>query len=138
MLAWKRVDREVADGTLGGDFDRTDRTEIQSKVTDAETAVKDEIWGSYRFVVIADGLPAQAGNESNGLKVIDLGAGHSSGGETLCARVLTALKSQAILNDSVGDRVHRTKLATGFDGMRRMADGESSPEFSERIAHAAT
>ncbi len=102
MLAWKRVAREVADGTLGGDFDRTDRTEIQSKVTDAETAVKDEIWGSYRFVVIADGLPAQAGNESNGLKVIDLGAGHSSGGETLCARVLTALKSQAILNDSVG------------------------------------
>ena len=64
--------------------------------------MKDEIWGSYRFVVIADGLPAQAGNESNGLKVIDLGAGHSSGGETLCARVLTALKSQAILNDSVG------------------------------------
>ena len=102
MLAWKRVDREITAGTLGGDFNRTDRTEIHSKVTDAETVVKDEIWGSYRFVVIADGLPAQAGNESDGLKVIDLGAGHSSAGETLCARVLTALKSHAILNDSVG------------------------------------
>ena len=102
MLAWKRVDREITTGTLGGDFNRTDRTEIHSKVTDAETVVKDEIWGSYRFVVLADGLPAQAGNESDGLKVIDLGAGHSSAGETLCARVLTALKSHAILNDSVG------------------------------------
>ena len=102
MLAWKRVDREITAGTLGGDFNRTDRAEIHSKVTDAETAVKDEIWGSYRFVVITDGLPAQAGNESDGLKVIDLGAGHSSAGETLCARVLTALKSHAILNDSVG------------------------------------
>ena len=102
MLAWKRVDREITAGTLGGDFNRTDLAEIHSKVTNAETAVKDEIWGSYRFVVIADGLPAQAGNESDGLKVIDLGAGHSSAGETLCARVLTALKSHAILNDSVG------------------------------------
>ena len=102
MLAWKRVDKEITAGTLGGDFNRTDRTDIHSKVTDAETVVKDEIWGSYRFVVIADGLPAQAGNESDGLKVIDLGAGHSSAGETLCARVLTALKSHAILNDSVG------------------------------------
>ena len=102
MLAWKRVDREITAGTLGGDFTRTDRTDIHSKVTDAETVVKDEIWGSYRFVVLADGLPAQAGNESDGLKVIDLGAGHSSAGETLCARVLTALKSHAILNDSVG------------------------------------
>ena len=102
MLAWKRVDSEITAGTLGGDFTRTDQTEIHSKVTDAETVVKDEIWGSYRFVVLADGLPAQAGNESDGLKVIDLGAGHSSAGETLCARVLTALKSHAILNDSVG------------------------------------
>ncbi len=102
MLAWKRVAKEIADGTLGGDFDRTDRTEVQSKVADAEMAVKDAIWGSYRFVVMAEGLPAQAGNESDGLKSIDLGAGHSSGVDTLCARVVTALKSQAILNDSIG------------------------------------
>src|SRR6266571_4585726 len=44
-LAWKRVAREVAEGTLGGDFDRADRAEIQSKVTAAEEVGKDEVWG---------------------------------------------------------------------------------------------
>ena len=95
-LAWKRVAREIAEGTLGGDFDRTDRAEIESKVADAEEAAKDEVWGGYRFVVIADS------QEPDGLKTIDLGAGHSSSGETLCGRVITALKSQALLNESVG------------------------------------
>lgn len=95
-LAWKRVAREVADGTLGGDFDRGDRAELQTKVKDADEAAKDEVWGDYRFAVVADG------QEQDGLKVIDLGAGHSSSGETLCGRVLAALKSEALLNESVG------------------------------------
>jgi len=95
-LAWKRVAKEIAEGTLGGDFDRTDRAELQSKVSDAEEAAKDEVWGGYRFVVIADN------READGLKPIDLGAGHSSGSETLCGRVITTLKSQALLNESVG------------------------------------
>jgi len=108
-LAWKRVAKEIAEGTLGGDFDRADRADIQSKVSDAEEAAKDEVWGGYRFVVIADShepdLPApqsEATRQAGGLKTIDLGAGHSSGGETLCGRVITALKSQALLNESVG------------------------------------
>lgn len=54
-LAWKRVSREIAEGTLGGDFDRTDRAEIQS-----------------------------------------------SSSETLCGRVISALKSGALLNESIG------------------------------------
>jgi hypothetical protein len=95
-LAWRRVAREVADGTLGGEFDRDDRAELHSKVKDAEEAAKDEVWGDYRFAVLADA------QEADGLKVIDLGAGHSSGGETLCGRVIAALKSQALLNESVG------------------------------------
>lgn len=95
-LAWKRVAKEINEGTLGGDFDRADRAELQSKVTDVEEAAKDEVWGGYRFVVIADK------QEPDGLKAIDLGAGHSSGSETLCGRVITALKSQALLNESVG------------------------------------
>jgi hypothetical protein len=95
-LAWKRVAREVAEGTLGGEFDRNDRAELQTKVKDAEEAAKDEVWGDYRFAVVADG------QETDGLKVIDLGAGHSSSGETLCGRVLAALKSEALLNESVG------------------------------------
>jgi len=95
-LAWKRVAKEVDEGTLGGDFDRADRAELQSKVADAEEAAKDEVWGGYRFVVIADS------QEPDGLKIIDLGAGHSSAGETLCGRVISALKSHALLNESVG------------------------------------
>jgi hypothetical protein len=95
-LAWKRVAREVADGTLGGEFDRNDRADLQSKVKDAEEAAKDEVWGDYRFAVLADG------QEVDGLKVIDLGAGHSSSGGTLCGRVIAALKSEALLNESVG------------------------------------
>jgi hypothetical protein len=95
-LAWKRVAREVADGTLGGEFDKSDRAELQSKVKDSEEAAKDGVWGDYRFAVVADG------QEPDGLKVIDLGAGHSSSGETLCGRVVAALKSEALLNESVG------------------------------------
>ncbi len=95
-LAWKRVAREVADGTLGGDFDRSDRADLQSKVAGAEDAAKDEVWGGYRFAVIADQ------QEPDGIKTIDLGAGHSSSGETLCGRVIAALKSAALLNESVG------------------------------------
>jgi len=95
-LAWKRVSREIAEGTLGGDFDRTDRAELQTKVRDAEEAGKDEVWAAYRFAVISDN------RETDGLKIIDLGAGHSSSGETLCGRVIGALKSEALLNESVG------------------------------------
>ena len=105
-LAWKRVAREVADGTLGGDFDRTDRADLQSKVAAAEDAAKDEVWGGYRFAVIYEPSPHPSpsgrGSEGEGLKTIDLGAGHSSSGETLCGRVIAALKSAALLNESVG------------------------------------
>src|SRR4030066_2465497 len=95
-LAWRRVFSEVTEGTLGADFDRADRADIQSKVKDAEDDAKDEVWGAYRFAVILDSQAA------DGLKPIDLGAGHASSGETLWGRVTTALKSQALLNESVG------------------------------------
>ncbi|HEV8715843.1 MAG TPA: hypothetical protein VGX03_23825, partial [Candidatus Binatia bacterium] len=95
-LAWRRVEKEINDGTLGGDFDRADRSEITTKVRDAEEAAKDEVWASYRFVLLADS------QEGDGLKIIDLGAGHASASETLCGRVVTALKSQALLNESPG------------------------------------
>jgi hypothetical protein len=95
-LAWKRVAKEIAEGTLGGDFDKTDRADLQAKVTDAEEAVRDEVWGGYRYVVISDN------KEPDGLKTIDLGAGHAGGSETLCGRVIAAMKSQALLNESVG------------------------------------
>jgi hypothetical protein len=95
-LAWKRVARELAEGTLPGEFDKADRADLQSKVKDAEDAAKDEVWAGYRFAVVADG------QEPDGVKVIDLGAGHSSSGETLCGRVILALNSGALLNETVG------------------------------------
>jgi len=162
-LAWKRVAKDVVDGRVGGDIDRSDRAEIQSKVTSAEEAAKDEVWGGYRFAVlyaeasqplpgfdparlvghselsgifkydadrqvivlvksVTDGekktarqalpdiaetldrlfLIAEQGALEDGLRAIDLGAGHSSSGETLCGRVIAALKSEALLNESVG------------------------------------
>jgi hypothetical protein len=96
MLAWKKVAKDVADGVLGTDYDRPERAEIQGKVTGAEEDAKDEVWASYRFVVLTDG------KEADGLKVVDLGAGHSSAQESLCGRVIQALKSSALLNESVG------------------------------------
>jgi len=96
-LAWKRVAREMIDGTLGADYDRTDRADADAKVHDAEDQAKEEVWAGYRFVVLADA------KEADGLKIIDLGAGHAgSNTETLCGRVIAALKSQALLNESVG------------------------------------
>lgn len=82
-------------GTLGGDFDHSDRAEAQSKIAEAEEAAKDEVWGDYRFVVIKDS------QEPDG-RTIDLGAGHSSGGETLCGRVITPISHRALLSESVG------------------------------------
>ncbi len=95
-LAWRRVKKDIDDGVLGGDFEKGDLSDIRTHVTDAEVETKDEVWASYRFIVLADA------KELDGLKVIDLGAGHSSANETLCGRVISALKSQALLNESVG------------------------------------
>ena len=95
-LAWKRVEREVREGVLGAQFERADRAAVQSSVRDAEEAARDEVWSGYRFVALAD---PEAGD---GLRIIDLGAGHSSANGTLCGRIVAALKSEALLNESVG------------------------------------
>ena len=107
-LAWQRVSQEVANGTLGTEFDRGERAEVQTRVREAEAEAKEEVWASYRFVALRD---AQAADE---LKVIDLGAGHSSASGTLCDRIVTALKSEALLNESVGAGLYRAALAAGL------------------------
>ncbi|MDE2237770.1 MAG: AAA family ATPase, partial [Elusimicrobia bacterium] len=94
-LAWKRVAKEVAEGTLGSDFDRVDRAEVEARAREAESAAKDEVWATYRFVALAES------GEPDGLKVLDLGAGHSSGRESLSARVISALKNEGLLNETV-------------------------------------
>ena len=96
VLAWRRVQREVTAGTLGSEFDSADLADIRTKTTDAEDAAKEEVWAEYRYVILTDSA------EANGLKVIDLGAGHSSSNETLCGRVVQALRQESLLSESVG------------------------------------
>jgi hypothetical protein len=96
LLAWRRVQKDVREGVLGTDFEKADLREIEVKVQEAEGDAKDEVWGGYRFVVLADS------SDPGGLKVIDLGAGHSSAAETLCGRIIAALKAEALLNETVG------------------------------------
>lgn len=96
MLAWKKVQKDVTEGVLGQDYEKADLQEIQVQVKEAEDDARDEIWAVYRFVVLADQ------QQPDGLKVIDLGAGHSSTKETLCGRIIGALKADALLNESVG------------------------------------
>ena len=95
-LAWRRVEQEVAQGILGAEFEQADLAEVRASVRDAESVARDEVWAGYRFVTLWD---IQA---SGGLKIIDLGAGHSSGSGSLSERVIAALRSEALLNESVG------------------------------------
>ena len=95
-LAWRRVQREVEEGILGAEFDRAERTGVLTEVKTAEATAKDEVWSGYRFVILSDAKSA------TGLKVIDLGAGHASANETLSGHVLAALKTEALLNESIG------------------------------------
>ncbi len=96
QLAWRHVKREIDDGTLGSEFDKADRAELATKVKLAEEGVVDEVWASYRFIAIADAA------EPDNIRVIDLGAGHSSQGTTMTGRVIEALKAESLLNESVG------------------------------------
>src|SRR5205814_1447050 len=90
--------KDVRDGLLGADFERADHQEIQVKVAEAEDDAKDEVWAGYRFVVLADST------DPSGLKVIDLGAGHSSASETLCGRIIAALKAEALLKTAKAEQ----------------------------------
>jgi hypothetical protein len=96
LLAWRKLEKDVTSGLLGSDFEKAELSGVSKNAKDAEGDAKDEVWGDYRYVVIADN------KEPDGVKVIDLGAGHSSSGESLCGRVIAALKSEALLNESVG------------------------------------
>lgn len=96
LLAWRRVQKDVRDGILGSDFEKADLQDIEVQIKEAQGEAVDEVWGGYRYVVLADS------SDPSGLKVIDLGAGHASAGETLCGRVIAAMKAEALLNETVG------------------------------------
>lgn len=95
-LAWQRVARELRDGILGTEYDATSHSEVMDNLREAEAEAKEEVWAAYRYVALSD---KQA---QNGLKVIDLGIGQAANGDSLCGRIIASLKSEALLNDSVG------------------------------------
>jgi len=95
-LAWQRVQKEISEGALGSEFETAELKEVTQKVRGADEEARDEVWASYRFIAFADPKCP------DGLRVVDLGAGHSSGAKSLCDRVLGALKSNALLNESPG------------------------------------
>jgi Protein of unknown function (DUF499) len=95
-LAWQRVQKEISEGALGSEFETAELREVTQKVRGADEEARDEVWASYRFIAFADPKCA------DGLKIVDLGAGHSSGAKSLCDRILGALKSNALLNESPG------------------------------------
>lgn len=94
-LAWKRVADEVGKGQLAGEFDAGDKADLKARVNDAQDVAQEEVWASYSIIVFHDS------SEADHLKVINLGAGHSSSGESLAGRVLTALRSGGHLNEGV-------------------------------------
>jgi hypothetical protein len=63
---------------------------------DAEETARDEVWAAYRYVALADN------SESDGLKIIDLGAGHATDDDSLCARVVGAMRSGGLFNEEIG------------------------------------
>jgi len=95
-LAWGKVVRDLRDGVLGSDYDSRDRREVREHAREAKEAADEEVWASYRFLVLSDAT------RPNGLAEIDLGAGHSSASSSLCGRVISALKSEGLVNASVG------------------------------------
>ena len=95
-LAWKRVGDDVSSGVLGSEFDASDRSEVAGNIRESDEALRDEVWASYRHAVIAESQGAE------GVREIDLGAGHASASASVSARVIAALKAEGLLNDSVG------------------------------------
>lgn len=95
-LAWRAVRQDLAAGLLGADTDPQEARGIDASIRTAEQDARDAVWSDYRYLIFADR------QEPSRMRVIDLGAGHSSSRETLAGRALAALKSQGLLNDSIG------------------------------------
>ena len=95
-LAWQKVKSEVGAGTMGPEFEPRELQELDRHLKTAEEEATEEVGASYRHIALLD---SQA---DDGLKTIDLGAGYAGGSDTLTERVVTALKANALLNDSVG------------------------------------
>jgi len=95
FLCWKRVNEEISSGLLG-DFETAERRAAKEELLNAEDDAREEVWASYQFALLFDS------SQKDGLKLIMLGAGHASAGDSLSARVIAAMRSEGLLNESVG------------------------------------
>ena len=130
-LAWQRVRHELAQGILGTEYERSDRQEVEARIKEMHDAARDEVWASYRFVALWDN------QKKGGLRVIDLGAGHSSASETLCGRIITALKTEALLNENVGAGYVERHWPPAFQESGALATDQSASELSQRRIDSA-
>jgi hypothetical protein len=95
-LAWKKVKSEIDAGNMGPEFERSELNAVAQQIRNAEQEAVEEAHASYRFISLQD---SQA---ENGLRTIDLGAGHSGTTENPSARVVNTLRREELLNESVG------------------------------------
>jgi len=94
-LAWRRVAQEIQEGSLGQEYESVDRKRVEAQLKTAEDDAHQQVWADYRYIVLAD--PTQP----DGIRELDIGAGHAHGQETLCGRVLQTMKSHSLLSESV-------------------------------------
>ena len=95
-LAWQAVARELSEGVLGAGYDQSERTRIRSQVQEAQDAARDEVWAGYRHLALFEH------DAKDGLRVLDIGAGHASASDSLAGRIVSVLKTEALLNEGVG------------------------------------
>lgn len=95
-LAWRRVQKDVRDGVLGGELAPGEIHDIDASVREQEREAANEVWNTYRYLALYD---PQA---TDRVREIDLGSGHAGNGQTLNGRVFSALKSQSLLNETIG------------------------------------
>ena len=95
-LAWQKVRNEISAGTMGTEFEKPELNTLAQQIRNAQEQATEEVWASYRFVTLQDS------RAENGLKTIDLGAGYSRGNDSLTERVISALKTSGLLNETVG------------------------------------
>ena len=128
-LAWRRVAREVADGTLGGELTRATRRSCARRSRTARRQPRMRCGGGYR-AVLADS------QEPEGLEVIDLGAGHSSSGGDAVRAGHRGAQVRGPSERIRRHRIHRAELAASARGYWRLAPREPAAELPERPAHA--
>ena len=83
-------------GTLGPEFEKRELDSLGEQIKKAGEDAKEEAQGSYRFGSLYDPQAARR------LITIDMGAGYANGNESLTGRVVSALKPNGLLSESVG------------------------------------